>query len=242
MTAIDANEQVEQHPPQTPTLPAGHYVILDSPPGPEPESGRFIELEDQDGKGVGSATSGADWHQVNGRWALGPFKPVAAVDSDLGVPVRHDSEVTIDRNDDVNKVLLDGTIVQFNMPDDDAEHLAADIERRIKHAQLVHGIREMADFIEQRPGLRLKRASASVNFFGNREENCALLAEVAEHLGEYHAEADGEGHVTAQRSFGDSVEIRAFAYGVATAEPVVGSRYELPALPGRNLAAETPAS
>lgn len=244
MSPPTATEQVEQHPAQTPPLPAGHYVICDGPPGPE--SGRFIELEDQDGRGVGSGTSGADWHQVDGRWALGPFKPTAVIDVDHGVPICHDSEVHVrdgsTSGDMPHTVAVDGTLVRQFSDLADAEHLAADIERRIKHAQLVHGIREMADFIEQRPALHLQRASASVNFFGDRDKSCALLAAVAEQLGEYHAEADDKGHATVQRPFGENVEIRAFAYGVATAKPVVAPTHELPDLPGRNLASETPAS
>ncbi len=54
-------------------LPEGLYVIFDGPPSHE--SGRFIELEDEAGKGVGP--EGCDWRQrEDGLWSLGPFKRV----------------------------------------------------------------------------------------------------------------------------------------------------------------------
>ncbi len=48
------------------------YVVFDGPPGPE--SGRFVELEDEEGRGVG----GVDWEEVPSEdgtplWRLGPF-------------------------------------------------------------------------------------------------------------------------------------------------------------------------
>lgn len=48
--------------------PPGLYVVFDGPPGPE--SGRFIEVEDHNGKSVGAP----QWHMEDGgQWALGPF-------------------------------------------------------------------------------------------------------------------------------------------------------------------------
>lgn len=47
----------------------GLYVIFNGPPGAV-QSGEFVELEDQDGKGVG----GVNWDVWgDGLWALGPF-------------------------------------------------------------------------------------------------------------------------------------------------------------------------
>lgn len=49
------------------SLSEGIYVRFDGPPGPE--SGRFIETEDENGHGVG----GIGWHQDGDDWLLGPF-------------------------------------------------------------------------------------------------------------------------------------------------------------------------
>lgn len=54
--------------------PAGEpvFVIFDGPPAHE--SGRFVEVETKDGKGLGPAQIGADWKQrPDGLWALGPL-------------------------------------------------------------------------------------------------------------------------------------------------------------------------
>lgn len=51
-------------------LPAGLYVRLDGPPGPEP--GAFVELEDEQGRSYGPE-SGATWHRDGDHWLLGPF-------------------------------------------------------------------------------------------------------------------------------------------------------------------------
>ncbi len=54
---------------------AGHmaedavYVLFDGPPGPE--AGRFVEVEDQRGRGVGDGAF--SWAQVGKHWTLGPF-------------------------------------------------------------------------------------------------------------------------------------------------------------------------
>lgn len=48
-------------------LPLGLYVVFDGPPSHV--SGRFVELEDETGRGVG----GVAWRQENDRWLLGPF-------------------------------------------------------------------------------------------------------------------------------------------------------------------------
>lgn len=61
--------------PESPPRPTVHipsptylYVIFDGPSGPE--SGRFVELEDENGQGVGGAT----WEERgDGLWSLGPF-------------------------------------------------------------------------------------------------------------------------------------------------------------------------
>lgn len=45
----------------------GLYVVFDGPPGHT--SGRFIEVEDENGRSVGVGT----WRQEGSVWALGPF-------------------------------------------------------------------------------------------------------------------------------------------------------------------------
>lgn len=48
------------------------YVVFDGPPSHE--SGRFIEVEDGHGHGLGPSQCGADWRQrEDGYWELGPF-------------------------------------------------------------------------------------------------------------------------------------------------------------------------
>ena len=49
------------------------YVVFDGPPGAE--SGRFVELHDHKGRGVGER-SGAGWTRDDGYWLLGPFRSV----------------------------------------------------------------------------------------------------------------------------------------------------------------------
>lgn len=45
------------------------YVVFDGPPGPE--SGRFVEVEDAQGRSVGAI----GWRErEDGYWVLGPFK------------------------------------------------------------------------------------------------------------------------------------------------------------------------
>jgi hypothetical protein len=52
----------------------GIYFVFDGPPGPE--SGRFVETEDENGRGVGKDTTGAEWRQEGAYWSLGPFAAV----------------------------------------------------------------------------------------------------------------------------------------------------------------------
>jgi hypothetical protein len=49
------------------------YVVFDGPPAPE--SGRFIEVEDGHGHGLGPSSTGANWRrdEREGWWQLGPF-------------------------------------------------------------------------------------------------------------------------------------------------------------------------
>lgn len=54
-----------------PTTPL--YVVFDGPPSHE--SGRFVELETEDGRSVGPAESGAEWREQGGLWYLGPLFP-----------------------------------------------------------------------------------------------------------------------------------------------------------------------
>lgn len=69
------------------------YVIFDAPPGPE--SGRFVEVEDEKGQSHGPQTTGAEWEQYDGMypqptaewrvgdpafWRLGPFVPASVAD------------------------------------------------------------------------------------------------------------------------------------------------------------------
>lgn len=50
------------------------WVVFDGPPGPE--SGRFVEVEDSEGKSVGPFQTGVGWvHSEDGYWRLGPFQP-----------------------------------------------------------------------------------------------------------------------------------------------------------------------
>lgn len=51
----------------------GLYVVMSAPPSPDSQ---FVELEDQDGHGVGPVQSGAEWRQEGNYWTLGPFAPV----------------------------------------------------------------------------------------------------------------------------------------------------------------------
>jgi hypothetical protein len=51
------------------------YIVFDGPPSHG--SGRFVEVEDDDGHGLGPSTTGAGWHQrEDGYWTLGPFARV----------------------------------------------------------------------------------------------------------------------------------------------------------------------
>lgn len=54
----------------------GSWIVFDGPPGPEP--GRFVEVEDQDGRG---AVGSREWRNEGELWALGPFdaSPAAPV-------------------------------------------------------------------------------------------------------------------------------------------------------------------
>jgi hypothetical protein len=54
---------------------AGLYFVFDGPPSHE--SGRFVEVEDQNGKGVGPDTTRAEWREEGHLWSLGPFAPVS---------------------------------------------------------------------------------------------------------------------------------------------------------------------
>ena len=51
------------------------YIIFDGPPSHE--YGRFVEVEDGNGKGLGTEQTGAEWKQrKDGLWQLGPFANV----------------------------------------------------------------------------------------------------------------------------------------------------------------------
>jgi hypothetical protein len=59
-------------PAQPTDAPCSIYVVFDGPPSHE--SGRFVEVETADGRGLSPRQTGADWHQrEDGLWALGPF-------------------------------------------------------------------------------------------------------------------------------------------------------------------------
>jgi hypothetical protein len=48
------------------------YIVFDGPPSHE--SGRFVEVEDEQRHGLGPSATGADWAQRDdGCWTLGPF-------------------------------------------------------------------------------------------------------------------------------------------------------------------------
>jgi hypothetical protein len=50
------------------------FVIFDGPPSHE--SGRFIEVENEQGESLGPQQTGADWKErSDGNWTLGPFWP-----------------------------------------------------------------------------------------------------------------------------------------------------------------------
>jgi hypothetical protein len=170
------------------------------------------------------------------------------VDPLAGLDVRHNSEVLVvetcigDDDQQLHDVLLDGDAVGSAMLRDDADHFVTDIERRIRHAQLVRGIRMLATFIEERPTLAIESVTANIDLYGEPADNRARLADIAEQLGEYEAALDKRANVRLRREFSATVRIRAFGYQAALSEPVVAPKYELPDLPGRNLAAETPIS
>lgn len=63
-----AAETTDERAERTPGL----YVVMTNPPGPDSE---FVELENQDGRGVGPVQSGAEWRQEGLYWTLGPFGP-----------------------------------------------------------------------------------------------------------------------------------------------------------------------
>ncbi len=53
---------------------SGIYVIFDGPPSHD--SGRFVEVEDGEGHGLGTEQTGADWERYGeDLWRLGPFAP-----------------------------------------------------------------------------------------------------------------------------------------------------------------------
>lgn len=162
-----------------------------------------------------------------------------------GLKIHHDSTVAVidgPRGDDnalLYDVDLDGNLVGCRLDRVDADHYAADIERAIRRAQLVHGIRELADFIEARPELPLPRVSAGIYIY---DDNVEQLATLAEQLGEYRVRIDNDS-VIVQRDFPGRVDIHARGYELAIPEIVDGKVvYRAPDLPGRNLAAEGPAS
>ena len=54
----------------------GIYIVFDGPPSHE--SGRFVEVEDEHGRGLGKAQTGSEWRKrEDGFWTLGPFAPVS---------------------------------------------------------------------------------------------------------------------------------------------------------------------
>ena len=66
------------------------YIIFDGPPSHE--SGRFVEVEDGDGKGLGPEQTGADWtKRGDGLWQLGPFANAqASCDHEWNAPPHPD--------------------------------------------------------------------------------------------------------------------------------------------------------
>ena len=47
------------------------HVVFDGPAGPQ--SGRFVELHDDEGRGLGPEQSGTEWREDGKYWTLGPF-------------------------------------------------------------------------------------------------------------------------------------------------------------------------
>lgn len=63
----------------------GLWVVMTKPPGP---SGEFVELEDEQGRGVGPADTGVTWMQEGEYWLLGPFRPAGEFDPDADVALK----------------------------------------------------------------------------------------------------------------------------------------------------------
>ena len=64
------------------------YIIFDGPPSHE--SGRFVEVEDGNGNGLGTEQTGADWSQrKDGLWQLGPFSAERKAKRKASRTVRH---------------------------------------------------------------------------------------------------------------------------------------------------------
>ncbi len=57
------------------------YIIFDGPPSHD--SGRFVEVENARGNGLGPEQTGADWKQREDKlWSLGPFYSAAHVEAE----------------------------------------------------------------------------------------------------------------------------------------------------------------
>lgn len=55
------------------------YVIFDSSPGPE--TGKFVEVENGEGKGLSLVGTGSEWKKrEDGYWTLGPFCTESSID------------------------------------------------------------------------------------------------------------------------------------------------------------------
>lgn len=56
------------------------YIVFDGPPSHD--SGRFVEVEDDKGQGLGGPETGASWSaHSDGIWKLGPFAPAKLVET-----------------------------------------------------------------------------------------------------------------------------------------------------------------
>ena len=89
----------------------GLFVVFDGPPGHE--SGRFIEVEDAEGKGL-REPSGAEWKQCeDGYWMLGPFFRAPTDHTGEGrcgcdhAPCRHDAYRILKERDDARNQIAE---------------------------------------------------------------------------------------------------------------------------------------
>ena len=88
------------------------YVVFDGPPGPK--SGRFVELHDWKGRGIGER-SGVGWTQDDGLWLLGPFRSRPKVTTGCKSAELLAQWADVLEGDEVSSLMLAGRILEvFN--------------------------------------------------------------------------------------------------------------------------------